>query len=197
MINEIVELEWEMFQNVNNTDGRANCQDDFETFNIMRSSQYKCYEKEVLKSYLNDLKIAKANNRNLITEKYARMMFYTHPEEYDKIKDYFEPIEEEAQEIIEQIIDIQLSWRKEFKRHFPKLIHLSRHSYTNEDTNEHTSFETYLRGELMTYSKNTLILYAQMIVDYFKCNVNMVSSIMHETVKAYGFESLEEAEEKI
>lgn len=197
MINKIVQLEWEMFQNVNNKGGRAFCQDDFETFKIMRSSQYKCYETQVLTSYLKDLENAKTIGRNLITEKYGRMMEYTHPDEYDEIKDYFEPVEEEAQEIIEQIIGVQLNWRKEFKRHFPKLIQLSRHSYTNEDSHEHTSFETYLRGELMTYSKNTLILYAQMIVDYVKCNVNLISSIMHETVKAYGYDSLEEAEDKI
>ena len=197
MINEIVNLEWEMFQNVENTGGRANCQDDYETFYIMRASQYKCFAHEVLVSYLNDLKEAKAHSRNLILEKYARMMAYTHLEEYEQIKDYFEPLDDQALEIIEQIVEIQLNWRKEFKRHFPKLIQLSRQSYSTHDSHEHTSFETYLRGELMTYSKQTLILYTQMIVDYYKCNINLVTSIMHETIKFYGYESLEEAEAKL
>lgn len=197
MIEQIIQLEWEMFQNVKNKDGRANCQDDYETFYIMRSSQYKCYQPQVLESYLNDLITAKSIGRNLIMEKYARMMAYSHKEEYEEIKNYLDPIDDQALEIIEQIIAIQLNWRKEFKRHYPKLIHLSRQSYTNDDTHDKTSFETYLRGELLTYSKQTLILYTQMIVDYFKCNINMISSIMSETVKAYGYDSLQDAEEKI
>ena len=39
-IEEIIKIEWQMFQNVDNLGGRADCQDDFETFYIMRRSQY-------------------------------------------------------------------------------------------------------------------------------------------------------------
>lgn len=40
IIEQIVEMEWEMFQNVRNTGGRVACQDDFETFDVMRKSQF-------------------------------------------------------------------------------------------------------------------------------------------------------------
>ena len=33
-IEEIIKIEWQMFQNVDNLGGRADCQDDFETFLI-------------------------------------------------------------------------------------------------------------------------------------------------------------------
>jgi len=32
MVDEIVQLEWDFFQQVHHIDGRASCQDDFETF---------------------------------------------------------------------------------------------------------------------------------------------------------------------
>ena len=65
----------------------AICQDDWETFSIMRRSQYETWPAELLESYLNDLLAAKAEGRNLITEKYGRMMESTAPAEYAKIRD--------------------------------------------------------------------------------------------------------------
>ena len=56
MIKEIIEREWEFFQKVQNIGGRASCQDDFETFNIQRTAQFKVFYQDVLESYLNDLK---------------------------------------------------------------------------------------------------------------------------------------------
>ena len=38
-VEKILQLEWNMFQKVENIGGRASCQEDFETFYIMRRSQ--------------------------------------------------------------------------------------------------------------------------------------------------------------
>ena len=82
IIEKIVELEWKQFDKVKNEGGRADCQDDFETFRIMRKSQYLTWSKELLESYYEDLINAKKSGWNLIMEKYARMMKSTNPDKY-------------------------------------------------------------------------------------------------------------------
>ena len=82
----VVRLEWKQFQYVQNEGGRASCQDNPETFSIMRKSQFLAWDLEVLVSYANDLMEAEKKNWNLLTEKYARMMESTAPEEYEKLK---------------------------------------------------------------------------------------------------------------
>ena len=72
LIDKIVAKEWDMFQTVANVSGRAACQDNFETFSIMRSSQANGWSEAALSSYLDDLTDAQENGRNLLTEKYAR-----------------------------------------------------------------------------------------------------------------------------
>ena len=40
MIDDIIDIEWNMFDKVNNAGGRAACQDDWWTFYAMRFSQF-------------------------------------------------------------------------------------------------------------------------------------------------------------
>ena len=55
MITSIISREWDFFDKVQNKGGRAGCQDDFETFNIMRKSQFLAWNEETLKNYLEVL----------------------------------------------------------------------------------------------------------------------------------------------
>ena len=82
LIDAIVQLEWPMFAGVNNEGGKAACQMDLATFRIMRISQYSAWGEELLESCLADLRAAQNQGRNLMTEKYARMMKTTFPDEY-------------------------------------------------------------------------------------------------------------------
>mgnify|MGYP003462291842 CR=1 FL=1 len=70
LIENIIALEWEAFDKVENEGGRADCQDDYETFYIMRKSQYLAWTDELLESYYNDLVMAANKGWNLIMEKY-------------------------------------------------------------------------------------------------------------------------------
>ena len=104
IIQKIVELEWKQFDKVKNEGGRADCQDNFETFDIMRKSQYMTWNEELLLSYYNDLVAAENKGWNLITEKYARMMKSTAPEKYAELEKNLPVLSDERIAIQEEII---------------------------------------------------------------------------------------------
>ena len=196
IIEQIVEMEWEMFQNVRNTGGRAACQDDFETFDVMRKSQFLIWDLPLLESYWQDLQEGKAQGRNLVMEKYAYMMESTAPKEYEAIATGLPKISEEKQAMVEQIVVIQVGWREEFAEKYPHLSGQARIIHTSEDTLYDISFETYLRGELKTYSMQTLVLYGRRIVAFVQEQKNMTEEIMRYTTAFYGYKTLEDAEIK-
>ena len=194
---EITQREWKMFHNTQNIGGQASCQNDRETFEIMRKSQWETCNTAVLNSYLADLIKAKESGNNLLTEKYARMMKYTMPEEYEKIKDKLPEISDKKQEITENILKIYLPWRKEVNKNYPKLSNAGRPLEKDDDTRTVTSVETYYRGELLTYSEKTLELYYLYILDCVRDGRNLVYDNLENTVKMYGYSSLEDAEKKL
>lgn len=194
---EITQREWKMFHNTQNIGGQASCQNDRETFEIMRKSQWETCNTPVLNSYLTDLIRAEAAGYNLLTEKYARMMEYTMPEEYGKIKDKLPKISDIKQEITENILKEYLPWRKEVNKRYPKLSNAGRPLEKNDDTEEVTSVETYYRGELLTYSEETLELYYSYILDCVRAGRNLVRDNLENMVKMYGYSSLEDAEKKL
>ena len=196
IIEQIVEMEWEMFQNVRNTGGRAACQDDFETFDVMRKSQFLTWDLPLLESYWQDLQEGKAQGRNLVMEKYAYMMESTAPKEYEAIATGLPKISEEKQAMVEQIVAIQVGWREEFAEKYPHLSGQARIIHTSEDTLYDISFETYLRGELKTYSMQTLVFYGRRIVAFVQEQKNMTEEIMRYTTAFYGYKTLEDAEIK-
>ena len=189
IIEQIVEMEWEMFQNVRNTGGRAACQDDFETFDVMRKSQFLIWDLPLLESYWQDLQEGKAQGRNLVMEKYAYMMESTAPKEYEAIATGLPKISEEKQAMVEQIVAIQVGWREEFAEKYPHLSGQARIIHTSEDTLYDISFETYLRGELKTYSMQTLVLYGRRIVAFVQEQKNMTEEIMRYTTAFYGYKT--------
>ena len=195
MVKKLVNLEWINFDKVENEGGRADCQDDWGTFSIMRTSQYLTWTEEMLQSYIQDFEDAMARGWNLITEKYGRMMESTAPKRFEEIKNQFPVLAEEKKVIIEEIVKIQVRWMEEFALEYPCMAGNSRVIHTGEDTVYSTSFETYLRGEMSTYSDKTLDLYGRFIVSYLQAGKNLTKEIMTNTALLYGYESLEKAEE--
>lgn len=197
LVGKVISLEWKQFDKVENIGGRADCQDDFNTFNIMRRSQYMAFSEELLKSYYLDLAEAERKGWNLIAEKYARMMEYTSPAEYSKIKNQLPARDEGRLQIQEAIIEIQISMMEEFAKEYPKMAANARSIHTYEDNIYNTSYETYLRGELGTYSDETLILYGRFITGCIENNINLAYKIMNNTAVLYGYKSVEDAEAKL
>ncbi len=197
LVNELVSLEWQAFDKVENLGGRADCQDNWSTFSIMRKSQYFTWTEPMLKSYIHDFHTASDRGWNLITEKYARMMESTDPERYRSIKDRLPVIPPDKKEIIEEIVKIQVGWMEDFAARYPKAAGNARSIHTEEDHAFNTSYETYLRGEIGTYSDNTLDLYGRFIADLCIREENLAEMTMRNTAFLYGYGSLEELEEKL
>ena len=192
---EITKLEWQQFQLTENEGGRANCQGDWQTFHIMRMSQFLTWPLDLQESYKKDLERADSNGRNLITEKYAQMMESTAPEIFERtIKPYIKPILEPRKSAQEQIILTQVKWAADFRERYPHLGLAMRVLKTSEDTAENTSFETYLRGELSTYSAETFAKYQRFVNNLRAENLNLTQMIITNTVHMYGYDSLESAE---
>ena len=197
VIADIVDLEWEMFSSVENVGGRADCQNDPETFRIMRSSQCQTWADELLASYLEDLQAAKECGRNLMTEKYARMMEDTYPEEYARLAPSLPEISAKALEMIAEILKIHRGWQEELKTSYPKIISHMRPASLASQANGMTPLETYLRGELQTYSEKTLAIYLQKTLEKVAHGQNEAQENLLNQVKQYGFVSLEECEAKL
>ena len=192
---EITKLEWNQFQLTQNEGGRANCQGNWPTFRIMRMSQFLAWPLDLQESYKKDLERANQIGRNLITEKYARMMESTAPEIFERtIKPYIKPILEPRKSAQEQIILTQVEWAADFRNRYPHLGLAMRVLKTSEDTAENTSFETYLRGELSTYSDATFAKYQRFVNNLRTENLNLTQMIIANTVRMYGYDSLEAAE---
>lgn len=196
LIDKIVDIEYIAFDRVKNEGGRADCQDDWDTFSIMRKSQYLNWTHEMLLQYYYDFHREYHLGHNLITEKYGRMMESTAPERYEEIKGNFPEISSEKKAIIETIVSIQVGWMDDFCDEFPKLAGRSRSVHTYEDNYFNTSYETYLRGEISTYSDKMLELYGRFISSLVASHQNLAYLTMGTSTKLYGYNSLKEAEEK-
>lgn len=179
LIDVILDIELRMFLSVS-TREKAICQDHPDEFKRNRRAQFSTWSKETLSSYLNDLTLAEKNGKNLMTLKYGRM------------ENLIPCLNDDP--LIDKIVDAQLMWQKEMFEQYPNLMRGARAVDSRSDTVLHTSFATYLRGELETCSHETLqLLYAD-VKRYRKGHMNMNQILYTFLVKSYGYRSLEEAE---
>lgn len=195
LVEEVIRREWDQFQRTENEGGRASCQGNWPMFHQMRASQFMTWPEDLLRSYLDDLDEANRVGRNLVTEKYARMMASTAPDEYrERIEPFIPRLSDERVARQERVIAMQVAWARDFRGRYPKLGAAMRVLTTAEDTPEDTSFETYLRGELGTYSDRTMALYEAMVEDLQAAGRNLTEQTVANTVRLGGFADLTEAE---
>ena len=195
MIEEIIAIEWDMFQHTENIGGRASCQDDFETFYIIRGSQYANWTSEMRCCWLEFLKKSQAEGRNLVAEKYGRMMQFTNLHHYNKhIAPFVPAVPQSHYQLIHTIVEAQIGWEKEFAAQYPKLSQAGRPITSEGDFSGFTYMETYSRGELQPYPTALLQLYAAYVQQLQEEGRNLSMMIQKTTVEMYGYESIEEAE---
>lgn len=197
-IEEIIKTEWDMFQQTTNLGGRASCQNDPETFYIMRTSQYENWNDEMLACWLDFARKCKNEGRNLVTEKYGRMMQFTDLHYYNKyLKDAFPTVSQRCYRLINSIVPQLIDWEQEFASRWPKLAGAGRPITSEGDASGFTSMETYARGELETYPEELLELYAAHVAA-LKAEGKSLSTMIQQTmVTYYGYGSIDEAEASI
>ena len=190
----LIDTEWELFHSVTNKGGKADCQNDPETFYIMRRAQFTCWSKELVESWHNDLICAQNCGRNLLSEKYAWMMRQTAPFEFGRISHLLRFPSIASEQMIEEIVETEVKWMEEYEKQYPFMASGNRPVHSADDTEYSTSFETYLRGELYTYSEKTLKLYLEMIKKLSAENKSLAVIVMDAMVKAYGYKNIDDAE---
>ena len=196
LINEIIDIEWNMFDKVNNIGGRAGCQDDGWTFYVNRYSQFAIYNVDVLTMYRADLAEAQRQGRNLITEKYAYMMEFTDKANYDaNLKAYMPVPSAEKLDLVEKILRILVTKEAEFAQEYPGI---SGNSRPLTGTNKmDVSFMIYTIGELKTYSERTLAAMYAALTEMIAKGISPSYMIHKNTVEFYGYDDIEDAENKI
>ena len=179
LIDEILVRELKMFLTVP-VRQKAACQEDPEGFRIMRSSQFMVWSEEAIGSYLDDLKEAEEKGHNFMTEKYARM-------------DNLIPRLKENS-LIDKIVEIECAWNKEILEKYPNAMGGARPASSSQDTPSVTSFETYLKGELETYSDRTISLLYKDVKEKWETGNNRAMDTCRYMVEQLGYDSLEDAE---
>ncbi|MCQ2444067.1 MAG: DUF4125 family protein [Mailhella sp.] len=191
----ICDLEWEMFDQVNNNGGRASCQNDPVFFKKMRACQFAGWDAALLESYFMDLQEAKLHGRNPLAEKYGYMMESTFPAEYENIKDQLPPVSPEKAEMIAKIVEIQLTWEGDVDRRYPGMRAGGRPLTSDRDTPMVTSFQTYLTGALKTYSERTLVCMLECIGNHLENGTSLAQLAAEQTALAYGYPSIDALEQ--
>ena len=122
-------------------------------------------------------------------------MKHNSPQEYEKVKNILENPSKNKITLMEKIMSIYMEWEEEFFKKYPIFSSMGRPLYSTEDDNIETSIETYLRGELLSYSEKTLQLYLNYIIEMKEKNINLAIKNMDNLANMQGFKNSDEVEE--
>jgi hypothetical protein len=181
-IEKILDIELAMFLSVN-SEQTSGCQDHPESFKLHRRAQFSVWSVDTLESYLEDLRRAEGSGKNLMRQKYARMQGLI-PQAH-------------ATPLIDAIVRIKTGWQEEMFQKYPALMRGARPLTDAEEDAAMTSFETYARGELETYSDRTLeLLHADMVAKLAR-RINVSEEVYEFLAQESGYASLQEAERRL
>ena len=120
LIERIMELEWPMFHQVNGEE-RTDCQENPAVFRAMRGAQFRAWSSEAVRCYLEDLESAQAAGRNLVREKYIRMMEHTDPEGFEHFEGELPPLSGEQERLIAALWKRFLAQTERLRQEFPAI----------------------------------------------------------------------------
>lgn len=196
LIRKIIDDEWELFHTVNG-DFTVSCQNDRPTFEIMRRAQYEAWSLEALELYAADLAAAIADGRNIVREKYIRMMRSTAPEDYAHFATELPPVSDEKAELVAKIWALHAAQNERMKKRFPLIALEGRPLYAKDEYDGWASIETYQTSELLTYSEATLRALLAHIETLEAQGRDFVYIVREKTVTGLGCPDMETAEKAI
>ena len=196
VIESIVEMEWNFFDEVKSEGGRASCQDNWDTFSKMRRSQYMAWSEALLESWKADLVRAREEGRNPLTEKYGYMMCISDPENNEETARRLPPVSPEKKQAARRIADRLIPQNEAFHHKYPHLSGRGRPLRTSEEpAGGGTSMETYALGELWTYSQRTLELFEANLDNFEQEGRSYPETVVENSLKLRGLEGLDQAED--
>jgi hypothetical protein len=193
-VDEIVAREWKMFQAVNEGGARADCQNDFVTFDGMRRGQFDAWSREAAQSYLRDLEDAETSGRNLVAEKYIHMMKTTEPSKHERLFAQMTPPTPAAERLAGEVCAKLLEQTQALFDKYPYVAGSGRPLHSTADFGGVTSIETYQLGELLTYSERTLEALRRHVFALEEAGISFARSVLENSATFYGYATLEEAE---
>jgi hypothetical protein len=182
LLREVLEREKEMFMAVP-TDGPCACKEDPGNFLVNRRAQFRAWSAEALESYRDDLVRARRAGRNLMTYKYARMAAMIPCGNDDPL--------------VDAIVRRQKEWQEELSTRYPAFMSGARPLEATGDGGGQTSFETYLRAEVETFSAKTLARLFQEAERKQAAGVNMSEEIYGYLLQEKGLPPLAEMEKRM
>jgi hypothetical protein len=182
IIDAILEIELQMFLTVN-PQQTSGCQEHPESFKLHRRAQFAPWSEEALGSYLEDLHAAQAHGKNLMRRKYARMQGLLPPVENSPV--------------LEEIVRLKMDWQRAMFRDYPAVMAGARPLTAESTRAQMTSFETYARGELETYSERTLGLLHRDLLEIQARGESLSEKVYDYLVRASGYASLKDTEMKL
>jgi len=182
IIDAILDIELRMFLTVNPMQ-TSGCQEYPESFKLHRRAQFHPWTEEALGSYLEDLHAAQEHGENLMRRKYARMQGLLPPTE--------------DQPVLDEIVRLKMDWQRAMFRNYPAVMSGARPITDEGRQAQMTSFETYARGELETYSERTLGLLHRDLLAMLAAGESLSEQVYDYLVRASGYASLAEAEKKL
>ena len=153
LCSELVALEWNQFDQVKNLGSRANCQDNLLSFLIMRLAQYLPLPIDLIESLIHEHTKGIDEGRNLVEEKYARMMRETDPKLFNALwRDRLETASPVKTALLESVIILLQEMQEELE----KLKSTNEHARPKLTQGNNISALAYMKSELESYSYASL-----------------------------------------